>query len=433
MRLRIPQPAPGGPCAGPDGRGRRGAGCGRRDALLDARPDSGTAAQHGIGMGPGAARRRGGSGAGAGPREPAVAGAVASISAPGLAAPLIELDGAQGEGGGQIVRTALFLAILLDRPVRIRRIRAGRAKPGLKPQHASILRLLERMTGSAAEGGEVGSQELAFRPGRPRAGTWELDIGTGGAVSLLLQAVLPVAIATPGTTRLVVTGGTDVPFSPTIDWLRLAYLPYVAPLARIGLQVERRGFAERGGGRVALEVEQPVADADTVDGLRRHVAAALGARRIQRGPPRACGVRSLASAGLGRSVAQRQAFAALAHLTGLGTPQVEIEEVEADSPGSSVTCWAEDAHGNRLGSDRLGHRAARAEDVGRIAATNLLEDWAAGATVDRHLADFVVPWVALGAGAVRIPHPTRHLETNAWVCREMLGPWAVRIDRNLVR
>ena len=346
---------------------------------------------------------------------------------------MLELDGAHGEGGGQIVRTALFLSILLDKPVRIARIRAGRSKPGLKAQHASILRLLERMTGSTAEGAEVGSQQLTFRPGRPRDGTWELDIGTGGAVSLLLQTILPVAIATPGTTKVVVTGGTDVPFSPTIDWLRLAYLPYLAPLARIALTVERRGFAERGGGRVAVEVAQAALGVDSAEGLRRHVQETMGARRIERGPPRACGIRSLATPGLGLRVAQRQAFAALAHLTGLGAPQVEVEEVEADSPGAAVTCWAEDIHGNRLASDRLTDRPARAEDAGRIAAANLVEDWMAGATVDRHLADFAVPWVALGAGAVRIPHPTRHLETNAWVCREMLGPWAVRIDRNLLR
>ena len=344
-----------------------------------------------------------------------------------------ELDGSHGEGGGQVVRTALFLSTLLREPVRIRGIRAGREKPGLKPQHATLLRLLAEMTGSRAEGGEVGSRELTFTPGRPRPGSYTADIGTAGCIALLLQAALPVAVATPGTTRLAIRGGTHVPFGPTVDWLEQAYLPYLRRLAPIDLKVERTGFAPEGGGLVHVEVRQdPAAGADTADGLRSLVRARLGERRIQQGRPVAVGLRSIASGLPG--VAERQSLAAMSGLMGLGVPpRVAAAPVAADGKGSALTCWVEDDKGNRLASDRLGHLRATAESVGKIAGDNLAEDWRAGATVDRHLADHLVPWVALGGGAVRIPQESLHLRTNAWVCNQFLGDNAVRTDRGLLR
>jgi len=346
---------------------------------------------------------------------------------------VLELDGSQGEGGGQILRTGLFLSLLLQRPFRLTRIRAGRDTPGLKPQHVAILRLLAEMTGTIAEPCEAGAREVTVTPGAHKAGTVRMDIGTAGCIPLVLQTLLPVAIATPGRTRIELVGGTHVPFGPTTDWLAAAYLPYVASLAHIRLQVERVGFAPEGGGRVTVDVEQPRGDVASPDGLRALVKERLGARRLQQGKVSALRVRSVA-ANVGRDVARRQALAALAHVTGLGpVPAVEVEEVAADGPGSAVLCALADDAGNHLASDRLGSRGAPAERVGQVAAANLLEDWRSGALVDRHMADHVVPWVALGAGAVRIPPATPHVETNAWVCNRFLGDWTVRTDRNLVR
>jgi RNA 3'-phosphate cyclase len=342
------------------------------------------------------------------------------------------LDGSEGEGGGQIVRTALFLSLLLREPVRVTRIRAGREKPGLKPQHVALLRLLESMTGSTADGVAAGSSELTFRPGAHKEGSHVADIGTAGCIALLLQTALPVAIATPGTTRIEVRGGTHVPFGPTMDWLQQAYLPWLRRLADIDLKVERVGFAPEGGGRVVVEVRQPAPNVDTADGLRALVRERLGERRIQQGAIRSSGIRSLA-AGLPQ-VPQRQAFAALAEMSALGrTPTVDAGLAQADGKGSAVTCWLEDDKGNRLASDRLGHPKTTAESVGKIAGANLVEDWRSGATVDRHLADHLAPWVALGAGAVRVPQESLHLRTNAWVCNEFLGANSVRTDRNLLR
>lgn len=343
-----------------------------------------------------------------------------------------EIDGSHGEGGGQVVRTALFLSVLLREPVRVTRIRAGREKPGLKPQHATILRLLAEMTGSRAEGSEPGSRELTFHPGRPRPGTHSADIGTAGCIALLLQTILPVALATPGTTRLTVRGGTHVPFGPTMDWLEQAYLPYLRRLAPIDLKVPRVGFAPEGGGLVELEVRQDAGDVDSVDGLRALVRERLGERRIQQGKVARVGLRSVASGLPG--VAERQAKAALQSVLGLGgVPAVQAQPLPADGRGSAVTCWLEDDRGNRLATDRIGHPRATAESVGKLAGDNLVEDWTTGATVDRFLADHLAPWVALGAGAVKMPQDSLHLRTNAWLCNEFLGANSVRTDRMLLR
>lgn len=343
-----------------------------------------------------------------------------------------DIDGSHGEGGGQVVRTALFLATLLREPVRVRNIRAGREKPGLKAQHATLLRLLAEMTGSRTEGAEVGSRELVFHPGQPRAGSHAVDIGTAGCIPLLLQTALPVALATPGTTRLSIRGGTHVPFGPTMDWLEQAYLPYLRRLAPIDVAVRRVGFAPEGGGRVEVEVRQEAPGVDTVDGLRALVRERLGERRIQPGKVARVGLRSVASGLPG--VAVRQAKAALQSVLGLGgVPAVQATPVQADGRGSAVTCWLEDDRGNRLATDRIGHPRASAESVGKLAGDNLVEDWKAGATVDRFLADHLAPWVALGAGAVKVPQESLHLRTNAWLCNQFLGDNAVRTDRMLLR
>lgn len=346
---------------------------------------------------------------------------------------VLVLDGAHGEGGGQIVRTALFLSLLTQTPFRMTRIRAGRDQPGLKPQHAAILRLLEDMTGSTADGAAAGSKEFTFRPGQHRAGDWTVDIGTAGCIPLVLQTILPLAVATPGLTRLTITGGTHVPFGPTTDWAVAAYVPFLRRLADITIETQRVGFAPKGGGRVVVEVRQEAKETDTLTGLRLHVHARASTQRHVQGHIAKVGIRSIASRSLARDIARRQALAAYAQLLALGAPQLDIEEVESDDPGSAVSCYIEDSLGNRLASDRLGNRQTPAETVGKIAATNLVEDWRSGATVDRHLADHMVPWVALGAGAVRIPNSTPHLTTNAWVCEQFLGANCVRTDRNLLR
>jgi RNA 3'-phosphate cyclase len=346
------------------------------------------------------------------------------------------LDGSTGEGGGQILRTALFLSTLLDEPVRVERIRLGRPKPGLKPQHEGILRMLSEICGSSAVGASVGSTTIEFTPGRPRAGTYRFDVGTAGCLALFLQTMLPVAILSSGRLELEMIGGTDVRGGPTIEWLRNVYVPRVAPLCRsLELKLEHHGFEPAGGGLVRLTVD-PEPKARRSDTLRELVRDRLGQDHLKRHPLRAFEGVSVAHAMLREpKVAERQTGGAAEAFAerNLPAPKTENRYVVAPSPGTSVTLWVDDTSGLRLGSDSLGRRGLPAEDVGRRAATQLLEDWDSGATADRHLADHLVPWIALGMGAVRVPQITGHLETNVWTCQQFLGSDAVRLDGSVLR
>jgi len=346
------------------------------------------------------------------------------------------LDGSTGEGGGQILRTALFLSTLTGEPVEVTRIRLGRTKPGLKAQHLGILRLLEAVCGSTADGATLGALRVVFRPGRPRPGRYAFDVETAGSVPLILQTLLPVCLLASGPIELELVGGTDVRGGPTIEWVRNLLAPRIAPLTRaLRIDVLRHGFEPAGGGVVRVAV-QPRGDLVSVAAVREAVAAHLASDPLDQQPARGFAGVSVAHESLSAAhVAERQAEGAVAAFKerGFPAPTMETRSAPAASPGSSVTLWIEDGAGRRVGGDALGRRGLPAEDVGRRAASFVLEDWDAGATVDRHLADHLVPWVALGLGPVRIPFATRHLDTNVWTCQQILGGDAVTLVGNELR
>lgn len=334
------------------------------------------------------------------------------------------IDGARGEGGGQIVRTALFLSVFARRPVVIERIRAGRPKPGLKPQHVAILQALKQLCGATVEGGVPGSGRLEFRPGPTRRGTYRVDVGTAGSVPLVLQTLLPVCLLADGEVTMEVRGGTEAAFAPVQAWFQNVYLPLVAPaFADVDVTVDRRGFLPAGGGRVLLRATGVGPDPEAVRGRIRET---LGGPFRPAAPPWRIFLHSLAHESLrSRRVAERQAEAAANRF-----PEAEasLEYVDADSIGSSIAVWAVDESGNRMGWDALGDRRRPAEAVGDLAARGLAAALESGGTADEHLADHLVPWIGLGARAVRPARASPHFLTNLEVTRAFLGDGAFRWD-----
>ncbi|UCC62087.1 MAG: RNA 3'-phosphate cyclase, partial [Anaerolineae bacterium] len=176
---------------------------------------------------------------------------------------LLTIDGSYGEGGGQILRSALSLSALLGQPVRLEKIRARRRQPGLRPQHLTAVRALAQICDAEVEGDRLDSRTLTFVPRRPpQAGDYHFNVtdaargGSAGAVSLILQAVLlPLAMA-QGDSTIVLEGGTHVAWSPPVHYLQEVYLPAVAPLGvRASVELERWGWYPQGGGRVVCQVE----------------------------------------------------------------------------------------------------------------------------------------------------------------------------------
>jgi RNA 3'-terminal phosphate cyclase (ATP) len=319
----------------------------------------------------------------------------------------IALDGAQGEGGGQILRTALALAAVTGQGFRVDRIRAGRLRPGLRPQHLAAVRAMAMCCNAEVHGVFEGSPDLRFLPGAVSAGDYRFDIGTAGAATLVLQAVLPVLATAAGESRVEVCGGTHVPRSPVYHFLSRHWGEVVG---RLGLsprlQLDRAGFFPRGEGRIVAEVGEWARPA-TLDLTRREGLLA---------------VRGIAGAArLRGDVARRAADAARAFLWEQRRMETEWDVVElgAASPGAFLQVEVVFEAG-RAAFGLLGERGLRAEAMGeRVArrALRFLED--GEATVDPWLADQLAVPLALagGGGRLQTSEVTSHLETVAAVLR----------------
>jgi len=330
---------------------------------------------------------------------------------------LIVIDGSMGEGGGQILRTALGLSAVLGKPIRIINIRAGRPNPGLRRQHMIAVKAVAAISNARVRGLRLGSTVLEFEPDGLRSGRFRFDIGTAGSVTLVFQALMPVLPFVPGPVEVELRGGTDVPWSPPIDYVRFVLSRL---LERFGFRVEvelyRRGHYPRGGGRVVFRVAEP-------PGRLRAVSL------VERGEVRR--VEGLSHAvRLPRHVAERQARAAMELLRSRlsGVPvHVDVEWYEPSrdrhlGPGSGVVVWALTEH-SVLGGDSLGARGKRAEVVGEEAAKKLLEDLETGMALDRHASDMLFPIALLACGESLLggARLTMHAYTNMEVARIMAG------------
>jgi len=333
---------------------------------------------------------------------------------------MIEVDGSSGEGGGQILRTAVALSSVLGIEVRITKIRAGRSTPGIRAQHLAGVKVAAEICGGLVKGGEVGSGTLEYTPGKPRSGRFSFDVGTAGSVTLILQTVMPILSFADGNVELRLIGGTDVKWSPPVDYLRLVTLPILSRMGFKGdLKLVRRGYYPKGGGEVefsSLRVER----LGPVNGTGSGVARDIDLFSY--------------STGLPRHVAERIASAAGTVISdaGLPAPSVTLEVSTAEhspSAGCGVVLCSNKDHGALVGADCLGERGKPAEEVGTEAGRELVEELGSGMFLDRHMGDMVVPYMALadGVSEVSISRLTEHTLTNVKVAEELGG---VRFEVN---
>jgi RNA 3'-terminal phosphate cyclase (ATP) len=332
---------------------------------------------------------------------------------------VLTLDASHGEGGGQVLRTALALAVAQGRPVALTRVRAARPRPGLQPQHLTVVRALAAVSGARVEGDRLDSTALTFAPGPVRAGQHRFDVGaitgSAGSVSLLLEALLLPLARAGGRSHLTLVGGTHVPWSPPVHDVSHVFLPVLEHLGlSAGVRLVRWGWYPRGGGEVEATVE-PVAGWRGLAWPERSARLQLaGCSAVSRLPAH---------------IAERQRRRALERLAARGL-EAEIDLVRdeaAAGPGTCLALWASGDAG-RGGASALGRPGLRAEAVADEAADELLRFLDSGAAVDEHLADQLLPFLALAdtPSAFTCPRVSGHLEAVAWVVGQFLP--AARIE-----
>jgi len=336
---------------------------------------------------------------------------------------MLVIDGSYGEGGGQVLRSAVSLAAVLGRPLRVESIRSGRSKPGLRPQHLTAVRAAAAVCQAELEGDALGSLTLTFVPaGPPRAATYEFDVAeesgrrSAGSVGLVLQAVLPPLARSGGESALTLRGGTHVPWAPTASYLDHVFLPL---LDRIGVKAEldarRWGFYPAGGGEVQVRIVGP-------HGPLRPLTL------VERGPLRRV-YGTAAAMNLPAHVVQRMATRAANLLAEAGIDaEVKPRRMHGAGPGAGLFLVAEY---ERVSAGFSGHgrRGLPAEQVAEAACKELLEFHGSGAPVDEHLADQLLLPLALAEGESKFEtsQVSQHLVTNAWVVGQFIGP-AVTIE-----
>lgn len=355
---------------------------------------------------------------------------------------MIVIDGDYAEGGGQILRTSVALAAVTGQAFEIRRIRQRRTPPGLKAQHLAGVRLAADLCGARVQGDHVGSREMRFEPGPLRPGVYERDVGTAGALMLLLQAALLPALFAPGPVELRLVGGTDVRWSPPADYLRHVVLPWFRLLGEIHEEIPRRGYYPNGGGVLRLSVRNGPRPAGPRPTPWEELRRACGAAPLDLvGPLQPVSIRGVASASeplRSREVAERQARAAREVLA-REVPELPVslaeEYVSSPSPGAATVLWAEHADPDsplRMGADSLGTRGRPAEEVGAHAAELLAQRLRDPAPVEEHLADHLVPLLALLGGRMMPQEFSGHVQANLYVAETFSGRTSRREGRVVV-
>jgi RNA 3'-terminal phosphate cyclase (ATP) len=326
------------------------------------------------------------------------------------------VDGAKGEGGGQIVRSSLALSLVTGRPVTIENIRARREKLGLRRQHLTAASAAAAISGGKLHGAQIGSQCLQFEPQNVRAGTYRFDVGTAGSATLVLQTILPALLLADGGSIVVLEGGTHNPWAPPFDFLQRAYLPLVCRMGpRVSAAIERHGFYPAGGGRFTVTIEPS--------------AVLAGFDLLERGDVMSCSARAIV-ANLPIHIVQREVRTMLQAM-GWEAEWGRAEQVDALGPGNVACIEVCSEHVTEIFT-AFGRIGVRAERVAAEVVEQAHAYLNSGATVGPYLADqLILPlgisaWQLNGAdrqrgGSFRTLPLTQHTTTHSDVLRQFLG------------
>ncbi len=350
--------------------------------------------------------------------------------------PFVEIDASYGEGGGQILRTALTLSVLTRTPVYLRNIRSNRRNPGLAPQHLAVVRALAQLTQAEVGKDQLRSTELHFHPqSKPQSGKYAFDVsefsqgGSAGSVTLIFQALLLPLCFAHGSSHLELAGGTHVAWSPPYDYLANVYLPTVAKMAlRADCSLDHWGFYPTGGGRMLAVIRgtQTFGEIRTKGDLgdkssrpgSEEAHALLPLRINERGNLKRIWGRAVAC-NLPAHIPQRMSNRARNLLTDRGIQtQIEPLRVRSAGPGAGIFLIAE-YEKSLAGFSSIGERGKPSERVAEEVVVRFLAHDTSGCAIDRFLADQLLLPMALAGGQseMTVSEISQHLLTNAHIIR----------------
>ncbi|NHZ66374.1 RNA 3'-terminal phosphate cyclase [Massilia genomosp. 1] len=319
---------------------------------------------------------------------------------------MIELDGAVGEGGGQILRSALTLSMITGQAFCIKNIRAGRKKPGLLRQHLVAVQAATEISGAAVTGAQLGSQTLLFAPKAIKGGDYQFAIGSAGSCTLVLQTVMLALLHADGPSTVRVSGGTHNPMAPPAQFLQRAYLPLLRKMgADINIELLRSGFYPAGGGCIVATIA-PCPQLQQLTLTERGERTGGYAEGMVAGLPASIALRELECVGLGM---------------GWSGDQLRMRGLPADQgPGNALLITLEYEHASEVFC-AFGEKMVRAETVAKDAMHEARRYIASQAAVGEHLADqLMLPMALAGGGGFTADVISRHAITNAEVIGRFL-------------
>ncbi len=345
---------------------------------------------------------------------------------------MIKIDGSYGEGGGQILRTALSLSVLTGEAIEILNIRAKRKNPGLQAQHLAAVKAAEKISEANVSGAKIGSKILKFEPKKIKFGKFEFDIGTAGSTTLVAQTILLPLAFSKHPSEVLIIGGTHNPLAPPFDYFSEVFLPMIEKLGiKVQAKLEKYGFYPKGGGRIRLFIE-PIRQAQgkpeiyPKDFLEREELKEISGISVV--------------ANLPIEIAQRQKQSLIKSLeTTFSHSQecwninleenIKTEQVRALSPGTFVFLKAK--FSNILsGFSSLGERKKPAEKVGEEAAKQFIEYYQSNKALDQYLADQIVLYLAITRKpfSFTTSRLTNHLLTHIWLLEKFLNI-KIKVDK----
>ncbi|VUD67438.1 RNA 3'-terminal phosphate cyclase [Thalassocella blandensis] len=318
---------------------------------------------------------------------------------------MIIIDGATGEGGGQIFRTALTLSMALGKPVRILNIRAGRKKPGLLRQHLACLKAARAISSAEVTGDVIGSQDVTFVPGKVKAGSFHFSVGSAGSTTLIFQTIFPVLALQDEVSEVTLEGGTHNGMAPSFDFLHACFLPAVEKLGfTFASQIESYGFYPAGGGRWTTRIYP-----------RKQARPLL---LLQRGQLQGCEA-LVTQAKIPFSVADRE-LEVLRRALHIDDANLHRRNVNSVGPGNIVSLQLQYSDHVEV-MEAIGERGVRAEQVAKKLVMQVQNYQASEAPVGEFLADQLIVPMALTEGGCFCASPlSSHFNTNVAVVEKFL-------------